>query len=194
MKSSAPVYLASASPRRQALLAQIGIGFEVLHVEIDERPLAHESPASYVERLALAKARAGRVLLDARDPRPVLGADTAVVVDNHIMGKPGERAEGLRMLQLLSGRTHKVFSAVALAGARETQSLSCSRVTFRTLTRAECEAYWETGEPRDKAGGYAIQGHAAQFIEHLEGSYSGVMGLPLFETAQLLKEFAIKIL
>lgn len=194
MYGSAQIYLASASPRRQTLLTQIGVGFEHLHVEIDEQPLVDESAESHVQRLALAKTRAGRALLDARDPRPVLGADTVVVVDNRILGKPRDRAEGMRMLLELSGRSHQVLSAVALAGAREALCLSRSRVSFRSLTSTECAAYWETGEPLDKAGGYAIQGRAAQFIERLEGSYSGVMGLPLYETAQLLKEFAIKIL
>jgi septum formation protein len=170
------------------------VRFEQLHVEVDERPLADEPAGSYVRRLALAKACAGRALRVARDIRPVLGADTAVVIDRRILGKPHDRAQGVRMLQDLSGRSHGVFSAVALAGAHETACLSLSRVTFRTLSAAECEAYWDTGEPLDKAGGYAIQGRAAQFVERLEGSYSGVMGLPLFETAQLLKEFAIKIL
>ena len=194
MTTPVQICLASASPRRQALLTQIGVRFEQLHVEVDEQPLAGESAESYVQRLAFAKARAGRVLLAARDTRPVLGADTAVVVNNRILGKPHDRAQGVRMLQGLSGRSHQVYSAVALAGAREALRLSLSRVTFRTLTARECTAYWETGEPQDKAGGYAIQGRAAQFVERLDGSYSGVMGLPLYETAQLLKEFAIKLL
>jgi septum formation protein len=194
MNGSALIYLASASARRQTLLEQIGVGFEQLHVRVDEQSRAGEPADAYVQRLALAKARAGRAFLDTLDPRPVLGADTAVAVDNRIMGKPHDRAQGLEMLRALSGRDHEVLSAVALAGGHEALRLSRSRVSFRVLEEAECEAYWETGEPLDKAGGYAIQGHAAQFIERLEGSYSGVMGLPLFETAQLLKEFFIKIL
>jgi septum formation protein len=194
MNGSALIYLASASARRQTLLEQIGVGFEQLHVRVDEQSRAGELADAYVQRLALAKARAGRAFLDTLDPRPVLGADTAVAVDNRIMGKPHDRAQGLEMLRALSGRDHEVLSAVALAGGHEALRLSRSRVSFRVLEEAECEAYWETGEPLDKAGGYAIQGHAAQFIERLEGSYSGVMGLPLFETAQLLKEFFIKIL
>jgi septum formation protein len=194
MNGSALIYLASASARRQTLLEQIGVGFEQLHVRVDEQSRAGEPADAYVQRLALAKARAGRAFLDTLDPRPVLGADTAVAVDNRIMGKPHDRAQGLEMLRALSGRDHEVLSAVALAGGHEVLRLSRSRVSFRVLEEAECEAYWETGEPLDKAGGYAIQGHAAQFIERLEGSYSGVMGLPLFETAQLLKEFFIKIL
>ena len=124
----------------------------------------------------------------------MLGADTTVVAGNLIMGKPRDRDHAVAMLQQLSGRTHQVISAVALAGVSEAVRLSISNVRFRTLAVAECQAYWETGEPWDKAGGYAIQGRAAQFVERLEGSYSGVMGLPLYETAELLKEFNINIL
>jgi septum formation protein len=188
------VYLASSSPRRRELLAQIGLGFRVLQVDIDETPRPGESPQAYVRRLALAKARAGRDAVERREVRPVLGADTSVIVDGVMLGKPRDRAHGIEMLLRLSGRSHEVLTAVALAGMREAVRLSTSRVTFRTLGRAECEAYWDTGEPRDKAGGYAIQGHAAAFVSRLEGSYSGVVGLPLYETAQLLKEFGINIM
>ena len=124
---------------------------------------------------------------------PVLGADTAVVVDGRIMGKPRDRNEGIDMLLALSGRSHQVLSAVALAAGREAVRVSESRVTFRTLTQAQCAAYWDTGEPRDKAGGYAIQGRGAVFVSRLEGSYSGVMGLPVYETAELLREFGIEV-
>ena len=194
MKTQPDIYLASASPRRQELLDQIGVCFTVLQVEVDEQHLSGESPADYVTRLALVKARAGRALLDAEDTCPVLGADTTVVTDDMIMGKPHDRENAVAMLLSLSGRTHQVISAVALAGAHEAVRVSISDVTFRTLTAVECQAYWETGEPQDKAGGYAIQGRAAQFVERLEGSYSGVMGLPLYETVELFKEFKINIL
>ncbi len=194
MKTQPDIYLASASPRRAELLEQIGVTFIVLNVDVDEQQLAGEAPADYVTRLALAKARAGKALPGAKDSCPVLGADTTVVAGNLIMGKPRDRDHAVAMLQQLSGRTHQVISAVALAGVSEAVRLSISNVRFRTLAVAECQAYWETGEPWDKAGGYAIQGRAAQFVERLEGSYSGVMGLPLYETADLLKEFNINIL
>ena len=186
------IYLASQSPRRQALLQQIGISFEVLEVDVEEAPLPEEPAGVFVERVALDKARAGLARLPPGRRRPVLGADTCVVAGGVIMGKPRDRAHALDMLQRLSGTTHEVLSAVALAGAREALRVSTSRVTFRTLSLAECAAYWETGEPADKAGGYAIQGLAAMFITHLAGSYSGVMGLPLYETAELLRESGVR--
>jgi septum formation protein len=147
-----------------------------------------------VQRLALEKARAGRAILPAGQSQPVMGADTLVVCGDAVLGKPVDRDAALGMLQSLSGSTHRVITAVALAGDREAVCVSTSLVTFRTLTVAECEAYWETGEPRDKAGSYAVQGLAAMFITRLEGSYSGVMGLPVYETAELLKDFGIKLL
>lgn len=194
MKEPPLIYLASASPRRQVLLTQLGVSFTRLQVEVNETQRPGEAVAAYVRRLALAKARAGRALLDGGDPRPVLGADTTVVADSRIMGKPHDRVHGIEMLMTLSGRSHQVFSAVALAGEHEAVRISASRVEFRTLSGAECAAYWDRGEPMDKAGGYAIQGLAAMFVTRLEGSYSGVMGLPLYETAELLKEFEINIL
>ena len=177
--------LASRSPRRRELLDQAGIAHRVLAVDVDETRLPGEAPAVYVERLARAKARAG--LAGAGD-LPVLGADTAVVVDGDVLGKPADRADGLAMLARLAGRAHEVLTAVALArpGGEEHCRLSVSHVTFRALTDAEIAAYWATGEPADKAGGYAIQGRAARFVTRLEGSYSGVVGLPLHETAELL--------
>lgn len=191
------IYLASASPRRAELLPLIGVAFEVLHLldfAVDESVHGREAPALYVKRLALAKARAGVRAMRARGlpVRPVLGADTTVCIGREILGKPGDAAvpalEVARMLRLLSGRTHRVLTAVALVvGRRQQVVLSTSRVRFRHLTRAEIAAYVATGEPLDKAGGYAIQGAAAAFVSHLAGSYSGVMGLPLFETAQLLR-------
>lgn len=191
----AGIYLASGSPRRRELLTQIGVIHEPLAVTVDEMPMINEDPAAYVTRLALAKARTGWDALGIRAPRPVLGADTAVVIDGKILGKPRNREDGLEMLAALSGRGHRVLSAVAVvAGSREAVRMQESRVWFRELSPAECRAYWDTGEPADKAGGYAIQGRGAIFIRNLQGSYSGVMGLPLFETSELLKSFTIRIL
>ncbi len=186
------LYLASASPRRRELLRQIGVRYRLLRLAVDETPLAEESPHAYVARLALLKARSGCARLGRRLPAPVLGADTAVVVEGAIFGKPRDRADGLAMLARLSGREHQVLSAVALATPeRDAVRVQDSRVRFRALTPAECLAYWDSGEPQDKAGGYGIQGRAAAFIVELQGSYSGVMGLPLFETAELLREFGV---
>jgi len=183
------VCLASASPRRRELLAQIGVPFRIASSAVDESVLPGELPRNYVTRLARAKALAVRA---ADESLPVLAADTTVVIDGVLLGKPADAGEGLRMLQLLSGRTHEVLTAVALAGVTGvTESLSASRVSFRAVTAAECAAYWHSGEPRDKAGGYAIQGLAAVFVNALHGSYSGVMGLPLYETAQLLRAAGI---
>lgn len=187
------VFLASASPRRRELLAQIGVDYTLLHAEVDETLRPGESAADYVQRVALEKVRVGRTLLSGDATSPVLGADTAVVIDGRILGKPRNREEGIGMLLALSARTHEVLSAVALDDGREAVRVSESRVTFRALTPARCAAYWETGEPHDKAGGYAIQGRAAVFVSRLEGSYSGVMGLPVYETAELLREFGIEV-
>ncbi len=182
------LYLASASPRRRELLAQIGIIYRLLEVNVDETPRPDESPEMYVLRLALAKARAGQSQLSAVDPGWVLGADTSVVIDDEILGKPRDRAQGLAMLRRLSGATHHVYSGVAVVGQeQEGTRLSVSAVSFCELSAQQCEDYWRSGEPLDKAGGYAIQGKGAMFVSRLEGSYSGVMGLPLFETAQLLR-------
>jgi septum formation protein len=188
----APVLLlASGSPRRRELLAQVGVPHAVVVPGLPEQRLAGEGAADCVQRLALAKARAGHVVAQARSEEwghlPVLGADTAVVLGDDMLGKPADRDEALAMLARLSGVTHRVLTAVALVHAGgEAVRLSESRVAFRALTGLECEAYWASGEPRDKAGGYAVQGLGAVFIRSLEGSYSGVMGLPLYETAQLL--------
>jgi septum formation protein len=182
------IHLASQSPRRRELLAQIGVRHDVIAVEVDETPRAGEAPAEYVLRLALAKARAGHRL---RPDRPVLGADTAVVQDDRILGKPLDRQDAAAMLAQLSGREHRVLTAVALVGDREETRLSVSRVRFRPIDAAEAAAYWETGEPADKAGGYAVQGLGALFVESIGGSYSGVMGLPLFETGELLRRAGI---
>ncbi len=168
------------------------MAYRLLRVEVDETPLAEEHPCDYVARLALAKARTGAQALGRKKPAPVLGADTAVAVKDTILGKPHDREEGLAMLARLSGCEHQVLSAVALATpAQIAVKVQESRVRFRKLTPAECAAYWETGESWDKAGGYGIQGRAAAFIAELHGSYSGVMGLPLFETAELFREFGL---
>ncbi|PAU64486.1 septum formation inhibitor Maf [Pseudomonas sp. PIC25] len=188
----ATLYLASASPRRRELLAQIGVPFVTLIASIDENPLPNEPANAYVERLAREKALAGFARANDTVDAVVLGADTAVVLDGRILGKPRDRDEALDMLQALSGREHEVLTAVALASEERCEScVVTSRVGFRPLSRAEAEAYWETGEPRDKAGSYGIQGLAAVFVSHLQGSYSAVVGLPLCETAQLLAGFGI---
>jgi septum formation protein len=179
------VCLASVSPRRRELLSQIGVPHTVVGADIDETAHSGELPREYVLRMARQKALTVR---ERGERLPVLAADTTVVLDDVIYGKPRDRADGIAMLGRLSARTHEVLTAVAVADARGVDlRLSVSRVRFRGLTPEECAAYWDTGEPRDKAGGYAVQGAAAVFIESLSGSYSGVMGLPLFETAELLR-------
>lgn len=189
------VYLASTSPRRRELLGSIGVRCEVIEAGIDESALPAEQPAAYVERLALAKARAAL----ARHPRgrqaPLLGADTAVVIDGEILGKPADLTQARRMLGRLSGRTHEVWSAVAVLSARgEDVAVSRTAVVLRALSPAEIDAYWRSGEPADKAGAYAIQGRGAIFVSEIRGSYSGVVGLPLFETAQLLSRHGVAVL
>ena len=185
MPTAPAIRLASASPRRRELLAQIGVPHVVTGAHIDETEHPGEPPRDYVQRMARTKALA---IWSQDSSLPVLAADTTVVLDGVIFGKPRDRDDALRMLAALSGRTHEVLTAVALA-TRDgiAMRLNESRVTFRALTSAECAAYWDTGEPQDKAGAYAVQGRAAVFIERLAGSYSGVMGLPLFETAELLR-------
>ncbi|MES2820688.1 MAG: Maf family protein [Pseudomonadota bacterium] len=186
------LYLASGSPRRRELLTQIGVPFVTCIAPIDEQALPQESPDAYVERLARSKALAGLASLGDTAEVLVLGADTAVVLDGRILGKPADREEALAMLAALSGRTHQVLTAVALACAtRVVARVVSSSVEFRPLSLAEAEAYWASGEPRDKAGGYGIQGLAAVFVRQLHGSYSAVVGLPLCETAELLAEFGI---
>jgi septum formation protein len=193
--TAATIILASRSPRRRELLAQIGVPFTVVEAQTDEARLPGELPEDYVLRVAVAKARAVRAALPAEDRRPVLGADTAVVIGGHILGKPGTREEALEMMRLLSGRIHRVLTAVALiADDGERTDLSETRVSFRTLDESEVLRYWATGEPRDKAGGYAIQGLGALFVVGLNGSYSGVMGLPLFETGRLLEQVGVPLI
>ena len=184
--------LASRSPRRSQLLAQIGVAHQVLAVDFDEARLPGEPPRAFVERLARDKALHSRSACPGR--RPLLTADTIVVLDGEIFGKPRNESDALAMLRALSGRSHEVMTAVAVCdGETVCSTVSVSRVRFRELREAECRAYWLTGEPADKAGAYAVQGLGAVFIERLEGSYSGVMGLPLFETAQLLKAAGVPV-
>lgn len=181
--SEAVLCLASASPRRRELLASIGVGVEVRPVDIDETPLSDERPEAYVVRLAREKALAG----GCRSRLPTLGSDTAVVCDGRILGKPADRDEAMAMLRLLSGRAHQVLTAVAVTGpAGLLEVCVATRVFMREIGDGEMAAYWATGEPADKAGGYAIQGLASIFVERIEGSHSAVVGLPLYETAQLL--------
>ena len=184
------ICLASMSARRRELFTQIGISHTVVAAHVDESPLPAESPADYVARLARLKATTVR---ERGEVLPVLAADTTVVLEGSIYGKPGDRPEALAMLAALAGRTHEVLTAVALATERGVAlRVNRSSVSFRDIERAEIEAYWETGEPCDKAGGYAIQGYGAVFVSALSSSYSGVMGLPLFETAELLREAGIR--
>ncbi|MDZ7751604.1 MAG: Maf family protein [Gammaproteobacteria bacterium] len=186
------IHLASQSPRRQALLAQIGVPFHHLPVEVDERLGPDEGPRDYVARLALAKARAGWVLPERHGDLPVLGSDTTVVLEGAILGKPSDGAAAHRMLAALGGRSHQVMCAVALVqGSREAVRVNVSEVRFRTLAAVEIAAYVATGEPMDKAGAYGIQGLAGAFVKELRGSYSGVMGLPLEDTTMLLRAFGI---
>jgi septum formation protein len=188
VKQPSFIYLASGSPRRRELLQQIGVSFRVIGLSLDETVLRGESPSAYVSRLAEAKAAAGWEASRGSEVAPVLAADTAVVLDGRIIGKPAGMNDAIAMLLELSGRTHEVLTAVALRTAAELQvTVSRSEVTFRSIDPGEARAYWETGEPAGKAGAYAIQGYAATFISDLKGSYSGVMGLPLFETAALLE-------
>lgn len=183
------ICLASASPRRQQLLQQVDVDFEVVVPDIDETPRENEDAEAFVVRISKEKAeqvsglRQSRAIADL----PVLAADTAVVLDNRILGKPENREHAIAILTELSGRTHVVLTAVTILYKGLSDTLvQKSQVTFAPLTPEQIEAYWDTGEPADKAGAYGIQGRAAAFISRLEGSYSGVMGLPLFETCQLL--------
>lgn len=194
------IYLASQSPRRRELLAQIGVRFDLLlfrsgdraDPETDEDPLPGEAPDPYALRVAAAKARHGVRLLQLRRllPRPVLAADTTLDVDGEIVGKPESDAHAAAILARLAGRSHRVLTAIAMAdGSRLAQRLSVSEVRFRALTADEIHRYVASGEPRDKAGAYGIQGRAAMFVEEIRGSHSGIVGLPLCETALLLREF-----
>ena len=182
------IYLASASPRRKELLAQLGIEFSQFSVDADESQLPNELPHDYVERLARLKAFSG-VELGYND-RPVLGSDTVVVIDNQSLCKPRDEADFTRTLKRLSGNTHHVLTAIAFATKNKVVSRVVSTaVTFKELTDQEIKTYWQSGEPQDKAGGYGIQGLGGRFVTHISGSYFSVVGLPLYETEQLLHEF-----
>lgn len=190
---TAQLILASASPRRKELLAQLDIQCFVKSVDIDETPLPNELPLEYVQRVAAEKSAACLAIYDGE--LPILAADTSVVLNNQIMGKPENQQHAQEMLLQLSGTTHQVYSAVSLRrDSNHWEAVNITEVTFKKLTLAEIAAYWQTGEPCDKAGGYAIQGLGSIFIEKISGSFSGVMGLPLFETAKLLEQQNIKIL
>lgn len=184
------LHLASRSPRRRELLARLGVDFGILDVEVSEVRAAGEAPEEYVRRVARDKALAGLRL--AGPGAVVLGADTEVVLDDEVFGKPRDAADAEAMLRRLSGRTHEVVTAVSLVvEGREVQAVSRSRVTFDSLSAGDIAAYVASGEPMDRAGAYAIQGGAERFVARLDGSFSGVMGLPLHETAALLRQFGI---
>lgn len=189
------IYLASLSPRRCELLDQIKVIYQQIAVNVDETPTIEEEPASYVKRLALAKAQAGHLAVTSHQVKKiVLGADTAVVKQHRIFGKPRDANDAIDTLKQLSGQCHQVMTAVALVtDTQQFVALNVSQVYFRPLTHAEIAAYVTTQEPLDKAGSYAIQGVASVFIERIEGSYSGIVGLPLYETANLLKQVGIDI-
>ncbi len=191
-KNIASLTLASASPRRRELLDQIRVNYHVHAVNIDETPVKGESAGHYVERLAQEKALAAYKIYPFR---PSLGSDTAVIYQNNILGKPKNEQHALEMLRLLSGRTHRVMTAVAICDGDIARCVvKVSEVEFSVMTDQQINAYWHTAEPIDKAGGYAVQGIAAQFIKNINGSYSGVMGLPLYETCELLKLVGINTL
>ena len=190
--------LASASPRRRELLDQIGVRYLVQAVDIDETPFHNESPLDYVKRVAAEKSAA--CMTQTTDNLPVLSADTSVIIKGHILGKPENQAHAITMLEQLSGSTHHVYTAVSLrfqstqSEQKHIQIVSQTQVTFRAISSKEMLAYWHTGEPQGKAGAYAIQGLGAIFVESITGSFSGVVGLPLFETAQLLSQQGIHII
>ncbi|MFP5430263.1 MAG: Maf family protein [Gammaproteobacteria bacterium] len=187
-----PLFLASTSPRRRELLQQLGLAFSVLNVAVDESVREGERPGDYVVRLAREKAAAG---LAALNEGVVVAADTSVVLDDQVLGKPASEVDAMAMWERLSGRMHRVLTGVAVGDGRHVEAVLVStRVHFRPLSRTEMEAYWRSGEPADKAGGYAIQGLGAVFVDAIEGSYTNVVGLPLSETAALLARFGIRVL
>ena len=189
MSDSETLYLASTSPRRREILRSIGVAFEALPVQVDESPLPGESPSELVLRLAKAKAKAADVA------GIVLGSDTVVVLDNRMLCKPTDCDDAIAMLLSLAGRSHQVLTGVAVRSPGGNYSaLSATEVRFREIDRDEALAYWHSGEPADKAGAYGIQGRGGMFVESISGSYSGVMGLPVFETVQLLQRAGIEVL
>lgn len=186
------VYLASASPRRQDLLRQAGIAHQVIVPSIDEVVQSGETAEDFVMRVAREKAQFVLALVaqQGKPAAPVLGADTCIVLEGEIFGKPADREQGIHMLSRLAGRSHEVLTGVALLSeGKLLQELSRSRVVFGVMSASEIEDYWDSGEPADKAGAYAIQGSAAAFIERIEGSYTGIVGLPLFEVTNMIKKF-----
>jgi len=188
------LYLASSSPRRRELLQQIGVTFDVVKVEVEEKRKTDELPIEYVQRLALEKAQAGLAEIQRQGHKvvPVLGADTIGILDEMVLEKPTDAQDAARILKSLSGRTHQVITALALVTAEQQLSAySVTHVSFRELTDQEIKDYWLTGEPSDKAGGYAIQGLGAVFVKSIEGSYSNVVGLPIEACCDLLAQFAI---
>jgi septum formation protein len=189
---SVHLYLASRSPRRAEFLRQLGLRFEVLSADVVEQPAPGQSPSDYALAVALAKAQAAAAVAPA--PLPVLAADTDVAVDGEILGKPRGRDEALAMLARLSDREHQVCSAVAvLHGDRVETALTVTRVRFGRIDPRQAAAYWDSGEPADKAGAYAVQGYAARWVRSLEGSYTGVVGLPLYETCELLERCGLRL-
>ena len=188
---SVQIILASASPRRKELLDQIKVTYKAHPVDLDETPLPNESPLDYVQRLAAEKSAVCMTRFGTEIP--VLAADTAVILGSVIMGKPKNQADALAMLTQLSGKTHQVFSAISLRGREHSQAVSITEVAFRRLTESEMLNYWHSGEPVDKAGSYAIQGMGGMLVESIKGSFSGVVGLPLFETAELLSKEGIEL-
>ena len=191
MTAQPTLLLASSSPRRREILNALGLEFSVQVNDVDETPLPGESPEQLVSRLAEAKSRAA--VCGPEDY--VIGADTAVVLDDEVLGKPVDQSDAIGMLLRLSGRSHRVLTAVALRGPDGVRTvLSSTRVSFREISRDEALAYWQSGEPRDKAGAYGIQGLGGLFVSGIDGSYSGVVGLPVFETAGLLREAGFELL
>ncbi len=184
------IYLASASPRRKKLLEQLGIRFDVLSIDIEEKKEMNEKAADYVRRLSIEKSQTG--VMVAPENLPVLGADTIVVCDDHILEKPANFDDAKRMLEMLSGRSHQVMTAITFTNrTQQLTKMITTDVWFKPLTEKEIKVYWQTGEPQDKAGSYAIQGIAGRFVTRLEGSFTGVVGLPLYETDELFKEFQL---
>ncbi|MFZ7108923.1 Maf family protein [Avibacterium avium] len=198
MTTQPQLYLASQSPRRLQLLQQLGLKVEIFNADIDETPKADELPVDYVRRMAQEKNHAARQQLEKlanfAPHLPILSADTSVVCDGQILGKPQNHAQAAQMLRLLSDRTHQVLTSVCVSLPDQKHCLvQTSQVTFKPLTEQEISAYIRTGEPMDKAGAYGIQGVGGIFISHIEGSFSGVMGLPVFETAELLRQVGVDL-
>jgi septum formation protein len=184
--------LASASPRRTEILRQIGVRHQVVPANIDETSRPQESAVDYVKRMAIEKTQ--YVISLVPDNNLVLGADTCVVCDSNIFGKPRDQDDAMEMLHALSGKAHQVYTAVALGNKEDCSVIvSTTDVIFRKLSKQECLSYWQTGEPQDKAGSYAIQGYGAVFVESIKGSYSGVVGLPIEQTSLLLQGFGVPI-